>query len=144
MDEKYKNILVAVDGSEASEHALNKAIKISLRNDASLIIAHIIDSRTYATAEVYDRSLSERIENHSEELLSTYVEKAKEAGVEKVESIIEYGSPKVIIAKEIAPKNECDLIIVGATGLNAVERFLIGSVSESIVRYATIDVLIVR
>src|SRR5690625_4338279 len=135
MDEKYKNILVAVDGSEASEHALNKAIKISLRNDASLIIDHIIDSRTYATAEVYDRSLSERIENHSEELLSTYVEKAKEAGIEKVESIIEYGSPKVIIAKEIAPKNDCDLIIEGATGFNSVISFIFVCISDIILFY---------
>jgi len=36
------------------------------------------------------------------------------------------------------------LIIVGATGLNAVERFLIGSVSESVARYSKCDVLIVR
>ena len=57
---------------------------------------------------------------------------------------LEYGSPKVKIAKDIADKFEADLIIAGATGMNAVERFLIGSVTESITRYAKCDVLIVR
>jgi len=48
------------------------------------------------------------------------------------------------IAKDVANKFEADLIICGATGLNAVERFLIGSVSENIVRQSSCDVLVVR
>lgn len=48
------------------------------------------------------------------------------------------------IPKNIAAKYEADLIVVGATGLNAVERLLIGSVSEAIIRHATCDVLIAR
>ena len=45
--------------------------------------------------------------------------------------VVDYGSPKVQIPKDIAKKHEIDLIMCGATGLNAVERFLIGSVSEA-------------
>lgn len=144
MTHNYKKIVVAVDGSKASEVAFNKAIEIGKRNQATLVLAHIVDSRTFATAEAYDRSLSERAEKYAKDLLNEYVENAKEAGVEHVNLVIKYGSPKVVIAKEIAPEQEADLIIVGATGLNAVERFLIGSVSESIARYAKCDVLIVR
>jgi len=69
---------------------------------------------------------------------------AEKEGVQNVETIVEYGSPKVRIAKEIAPKHNADLIVCGATGLNAVERFFIGSVSEHITRYAKCDVLVVR
>ena len=58
--------------------------------------------------------------------------------------IVEYGSPKTMIPREIPKKIEADLIICGATGLNPVERFLIGSVSENIVRSAKCDVLVVR
>jgi len=107
-------------------------------------LSHIIDSRTFATAEAYDKSLSERAEKYARDLMNEYVANAEEAGVEKVKLVIKYGSPKVAIAKEIAPEHDADLIIVGATGLNAVERFLIGSVSESVARYAKCDVLIVR
>lgn len=144
MDGKYERILVAVDGSKPAEAAFNKAVKIAKRNNATLIISHIVDSRTFATAEAYDRSLSERQEQHAKKMLDEYVEVAKEDGVENVELSIKYGSPKVAIAKDIAPQMKADLIIVGATGLNAVERFLIGSVSESVTRYAKCDVLVVR
>ena len=82
-----------------------------------LILAHVIDSRTFATAEAYDKSLSQRAEKYAKNLINEYVENAKEAGVEKVESVIKYGSPKVIISKEIAPEKDADLIVVGATGL---------------------------
>jgi len=140
----YEKIVIAVDGSKASEKAFNKSLEIAKANNAELILAHIVDSRTFATAEAYDKSLSERAEKYARDLMNEYVANAKEAGVEDVDLVIKYGSPKVAIAKEIAPEYEADLIIVGATGLNAVERFLIGSVSESVARYAKCDVLIVR
>lgn len=144
MSEKYEKIIIAVDGSKAAEKAFNKSIEIAKRNDSELVLAHVVDTRTFATAEAYDKSLSERAEKYAKDLLNEYVATAKDAGVEKVELVIKYGSPKVAIAKEIAPENNADLIVVGATGLNAVERFLIGSVSESIVRHSKCDVLIVR
>lgn len=144
MNSNYEKIIIAVDGSKASEKAFNKSVEVAKSNNSTLILAHIVDTRTFATAEAYDKSLSERAQKYAEDLLNEYVENAKEAGVENVELVIKYGSPKVAIAKEIAPENDADLIIVGATGLNAVERFLIGSVSESVARYSKCDVLIVR
>ncbi|WP_449355613.1 universal stress protein [Virgibacillus natechei] len=141
---EYNDIVVAVDGSEASEKAFSKSLDIVNRNNARLILAHVVDSRTFATAEAYDRTLAERSENHAKELLDSYVDNAKTAGVENIVKCIEYGSPKIKIAKDIAGDFGADLIICGATGMNAVERFLIGSVSESITRYATCDVLVIR
>lgn len=140
----YKNVVIAVDGSKASEKAFNKSVEIAKSSSAKLIITHIVDTRTFATAEAYDKSLSERAEKYAKDLLNEYVENAKEAGVSAVEPVLKYGSPKVAISKEVAPENDADLIVIGATGLNAVERFLIGSVSESVARYAKCDVLIVR
>ena len=49
-----------------------------------------------------------------------------------------------MISKDISKKLKADFIICGATGFNAVERFLIGSVSENIVRSAKCDVLVIR
>ncbi len=144
MGMKYTNILVAVDGSTASEWAFKKSIEIAKRNDAQLTIAHIIDTRTFATVEAYDRTISERADMFARELMEKYKSQAVDAGVQKVEYVIDYGSPKIIIPKEIAKKNNVDLIICGATGMNAVERFLIGSVSENITRYAPCDVLVIR
>ena len=51
---------------------------------------------------------------------------------------------KLNFQKNLPKKHNVDLIVCGATGLNVVERFLIGSVSEAIVRHARCDVVIVR
>lgn len=144
MELAYKNIIVAIDGSEASEKAFNKALKVTKINEARLILTHVVDSRTFATAEAYDRTLAERADEYAKELLDRYVVIANNAGIDNLIRYVDYGSPKVKIAKDIAKKFEADLIICGATGMNAVERFLIGSVSESITRYAKCDVLVVR
>ncbi len=53
-------------------------------------------------------------------------------------------TPKSIIPKKLAHEINADLIMSGTSGLNAVERFIVGSVSESIVRHAPCDVLVVR
>lgn len=141
---EYKRIVVAMDGSEASEHAFQKAIDIAKRNDAQLFLSHVVDTRAFASVEAYDRTLADRADDYASELLQKCEQQAKNAGLTSVQIDIEYGSPKIKIAKEIAPKYEADLIICGATGLNAVERFFIGSVSEHITRYANCDVLVVR
>lgn len=141
---EYNHIIVAVDGSEASNKAFKKALQITKRNNARLIITNIIDSRSFATVEAYDRTLVSRAEEQANELIENHIQEAKEAGIGNVTYCIEFGSPKVKISQDIAKQHNADLIICGATGLNAVERFLIGSVSESITRYATCDVLVVR
>ncbi len=140
----YKNILVAIDGSKEAEKAFKKALSIAKINDAKLLITHVIDTRSYATVEAYDRTIAERAEEFANDLLESHKKEADEAGLTNVEVILEYGSPKVRIAKDIAPMHNVDLIVCGATGLNAVERFFIGSVSEHITRYAKCNVLIVR
>ncbi|MBM4762554.1 universal stress protein [Bacillus sp. B15-48] len=140
----YKNILVAVDGSKQAAWAFKKAIEIAKRNDAKLFLTHVIDLRTFASVEAYDRTISERATEFAQELLESYKHDALEAGIKEVDFAIDYGSPKVKIAKDIAKKFDVDLIVCGATGMNAVERFFIGSVSEHIARYAPCDVMIIR
>ncbi|TDL34318.1 universal stress protein [Jeotgalibacillus sp. S-D1] len=140
----YDHILVAVDGSKEAEWAFKKSIDIAKRNDATLNLLHVIDTRSFAVVEAYDRSVAKRAQTFAEEMLGEYKAEAERKGVNKINVFVEYGSPKVLVPKEFAKKVEADLIICGATGLNAMERFLIGSISEHIVRAAKCDVLVVR
>ncbi|CAM3082535.1 universal stress protein [Staphylococcus argensis] len=140
----YKNILIAVDGSHEAEWAFNKAVEVAKRNDAQLTVVNVIDSRTYSSYEVYDAQFTEKSKNFSEDLLQGYKEVASNAGVTQVTTRLEFGSPKAIIPKKLATELGIDLIMCGTSGLNAVERFIVGSVSESIVRHSPCDVLVVR
>ncbi|WAA11680.1 universal stress protein [Fervidibacillus halotolerans] len=144
MANDYKKIIVALDGSKEADWAFKKACEIAKRNDGQLYLVHIIDMRSFATLEAYDQTIAERASNYAKEMLENYKNEALKFGVHEPEIIMEYGSPKVKISKDIAQNVQADLIVCGATGLNAVERFLIGSVSEHIVRYAHCDVLVVR
>ncbi len=141
---KYEQILVAVDGSKEAEWAFRKSVGIATRNNATLNLVNIIDTRSFAAIEAYDRSIADRAQKFAEDLLSDYKKEAMAAGVQTVNIVVDYGSPKTMIPRDLASKVHADLIICGATGLNAVERFLIGSVSEHIVRSAKCDVLVVR
>ena len=140
----YKHVLVAVDGSKESEQAFQKALHLCLKDNAALTITHIIDVHTFAAMNLHTGTAIEHAENYAEELLTKFEKQAVEANVKTVNKIVDFGSPKVLIAREIAPKNSIDLIVCGATGVNAIERLLIGSVSENIVRNAACDVLVVR
>ena len=104
----------------------------------------MIDTRSFLLIDSYDPDIGDRANKLAIDMLEKYQNQALEAGVAHVQYEIEYGSPKVKIPKEIAKNHSIDLIICGATGMNTVERFLIGSVSEHITRFAPCDVLIVR
>lgn len=142
MANHYKNIVVAVDGSKEAEYAFRKSIEIAYRNEGSqLNIVNIIDTRYFGA---FDKEVAEEVKEQSQQILDRYKTRAVAARVENVNIIVEYGSPKTVITKEIAKSVDADLIICGATGHTPVERYLIGSVSEAIVRSAKCDVLVIR
>lgn len=141
MANHYKSILVAVDGSKEAEYAFHKSIDVAKSNVGSTLnIVNILDDRL----EKYGRTVIEDAQQKSNTLLLEYKQLADAVGLEKVNTMIEFGAPKRAIPNEIADKVEADLIVCGASGLNAVERFLIGSVSQAIVRDAKCDVLVIR
>ncbi|WHY76450.1 universal stress protein [Neobacillus sp. WH10] len=141
---KYQNILVAIDGSKEADWAFRKGIEIAKRNQANLLLVHVIDTRSFALIEAYDTVIGDRAEKLAKDMLENYQRQAVEAGLTDVQYEIDFGSPKIRIPRDLAKKHKVDLIICGATGMNVVERFFIGSVSEHITRYAPCDVLIVR
>lgn len=144
MMQQYNKIMVAVDGSKEAELAFKKAVSVTQRNQGELLLVHVIDTRAFQTVSSFDGMLAEQATATAKEILNDYCELARKVGVEKVSYVLEYGSPKPLIAKEIPEKNNVDLIMLGATGLNAVERIFIGSISEYVIRTASCDVLVVR
>ncbi|MCM0583453.1 universal stress protein [Weissella diestrammenae] len=140
----YKNIMVPVDGSKEAEAALGKAIAVAKRNNGFLHILHVIDTRAFQNVADFKTSMVEQVAETAKKTLDAYLKQAKDAGVENVEYTIEYGSPKDIIGHQAVEKLNIDLIMMGATGLNAIERLLIGSVTEYVTRSAKVDTLIVR
>ncbi|AFS39776.1 MULTISPECIES: universal stress protein [Leuconostoc] len=146
MTANYNNILVPMDGSKESEAALVRAIELT--NDAGdngiLSILNVIDTRAFQNVASFDDTMVEAVSDETRKTLDKYKQQAIDAGVKNVDYLIEYGSPKALIAKDVPNEVNADIIVIGATGLNAVERLVIGSVTEFVTRTANIDVLVVR
>ncbi|MEG0285850.1 MULTISPECIES: universal stress protein [Vagococcus] len=144
MLKEYDKILVAIDGSSESEQAFKKAVQVAKRNNSILYVAHVIDIRAFESVSSFDENLAEEATKVARETLDDYLAYAKEHGIKDIYPVIEYGAPKTVISKQLQKDYKIDLIMLGATGLNAMERILIGSVSSYVARHAHCDVLIVR
>lgn len=135
----YKNIVVAIDFSEKAKIAFERGLNVARLTDATLNLVSVIDN-SFGSVEAYDLKYAEALKEKNLDQLGEYRVIAEQAGVKNVQVFVEEGSPKAVLTNLA----DADLIIVGATGLNRAERFLLGSVSENVVRSANCDVLVVR
>lgn len=138
----YKNILVPIDGSHQSGLAFQKALKVA-DQQTHLHLVHIVDTRVFNNMEVADNEIIEKVSNTARKKLAKMVFIAKKANI-PADYSIEYGSPKLLISKDIPQNKQSDLIIIGATGMHEIEKLFLGSVAEYVAQHAVCNVLIVR
>lgn len=124
--------------------AFTKAVQVAIRNKAELVIVNIIDSRAFQGISGFENVIADDTLKSAKEFVDRYEKIAHDAGVENTKTRIEFGSPKVLLSDTVPREEGVDLIMVGSTGLTAIERLLIGSVAEYIIRNAPCDVLVVR
>lgn len=140
-----ERILVGYDGSVAGAKALNFAIMLAKNFRAKLYILHVIEAGRIAVtteASIYP-SIVESLEKSGREILEKAVNEAKNAGVD-AEGLLEMGADAAETIISTADRLNADLIVVGSRGLKGLTRFLLGSVSEKVVRYASRPVLVVH
>lgn len=144
MADFYKNILVAVDGSDQSEKAFEESVAIALRNEAKLIIIRIINDVELSTSAYAFSRLLDDEKVLAEGKVAEKVRIAKEAGVKEVVSLVDIGSPRQFITEIIPKKLPVDLVVMGATGKGAIQRALIGSTTDYVVDHAPCNVMVVK
>jgi nucleotide-binding universal stress UspA family protein len=141
----YKKILIATDGSENGAQAVDAGMEIARLSNGKAYTLHVIDTSGYPSgkgAPKWTRLLEEQFKTFGLETTATVEESAKAAGVE-VEFVILEGHPAEKIL-DFAEKKGVDMIVVGSLGKTDVERFLLGNVSEKVVRNAKVPVLVVH
>lgn len=148
MAQEKESILVPVDGSETAERSFDKAVKIAMTDHAHLDVLNVIDTRQFM-GEMQDTLISGdtiyQMTQDAEEYLKSLKKWSHDNfNFDDISYHIRYGSPKRIISYDFIKDHNNSLIVMGATGLNAVERMLMGSVTEYVNQHALADVLIVR
>ena len=146
MVQEYSNILVPLDGSQQAEIALDKAVAVAKRNEAHIDVLAVIDPGQfgYNLAGLADGDITYQLVQDSEAYLKETVDQVKKDGFTYIAFHIRMGSPKPIISQDFVKDHHNDLIMMGATGLNAVERVLEGSVTTYVQRNALTDVIVVK
>jgi nucleotide-binding universal stress UspA family protein len=142
----FRKIMVATDGSEQVRKAVDSAIEIAKLSDAKLYAVYVVALGAYAITPSKDteweKAVKEQLITEGKEA-TNYVENTGRVANIEVESIILEGSPADEILN-FAEKNDIDLIVMGTQGKSAIQRFLIGSVAENVVRHYKKTVFVVR
>jgi len=138
-----KNILVATDFSSVSDKAAAYAKAIALNFRSSVEIAHVCDPSvvTSCVEAILGTPVKER-EHTSRENLDLLQLDFANAGIETRTSLPEGHRPHAALLK-LAEQHDTDLIIAGTHSKWGLERLVLGSTAEQIIRHASIPVLTV-
>lgn len=139
----YEDILLPTDGSEGVENAIEESIELAQLTDATIHALYVVDSRDYGTVPDAEwAGLQEALQAQGERAVETVTERAERSDIATV-TAIEEGSPADQII-DYAASEHIDLIVMGTHGRSGLERMLIGSVTENVIRQTSVPVHIVR
>ena len=140
-----KNIAVGIDFSELAEPVLEHAAELAKALGAHLYLVHIYapEPDFVGYAEYAYPGVDEREEELREEKnkIREWIDALKDRGVDASGYMRE--GDTVLGLLEFAEKREVNMLVIGTHGRGIVERLLLGSVAEGIIRHATLPVVVV-
>jgi nucleotide-binding universal stress UspA family protein len=142
-------VLLAIDDSKCSQAAIRRFVAQIQRNGTKVCVLHVVEPVTaYISAEMvphfvpYVAGVEEDRKKQAKALVRRAAQELRKAGFEASEAV-EAGNPKARIIDRAA-EWKADLIVVGSHGWKGLNRFLMGSVSDAVVRHADCSVEVVR
>ncbi|KQL50849.1 hypothetical protein AN964_24880 [Heyndrickxia shackletonii] len=140
----FRKILVAVDGSEMSEKALEAGLHLAKEQKADVTLVHVERNITIPVGlegTTVD-NIYESIQKEGENLLNNMKVKAEAEGIQ-AQTVYLQGDPAVQIV-QLAEKENHQLIVIGSRGLGNIKEMMLGSVSHKISQLSHCPVLIVK
>jgi len=147
----FKRILVPVDGSPTSELGLKTAIRMAKSGKAVLVLLHVVDENMlaltgdYAGGAYIDRLVSD-LRAYGRKIVARAAAAAGKQGVKTKTVLVENIAPRrvadIIVAQ--SRKARVDAIVIGTHGRRGIQRMVMGSDAEEVVRNTPVPVLLVR
>jgi nucleotide-binding universal stress UspA family protein len=140
----FTNILVAIDGSGVSEHALARAVDEARIWNAKVHAVYVVETGLFSslptdnTVEIMYRVL----EKEGQEKLAQAKAFAATQGLSLTTHMKQGHAGSEIV--DLAGKEKCDLIVVGSHGKSNTDKLLIGSVSSFVVAHSKTATMVVR
>ncbi|WP_371223514.1 universal stress protein [Roseovarius sp. 2305UL8-3] len=139
-------VLLAVDGSDGSDRAMDHALKRAQIGEAKIVVAYVIEWSPYSfntpeeNAERHERRESE-IERANSGVVVPALAKLADAGI-SAEGIVRHGNPAETLV-DIAQEVGAAQIVIGRRGQNGLKSLIFGSVVANLVQTATVPVVVV-
>lgn len=144
----YKRILVPVDGSPTSIAGLNEALRLARNQKARVRLIHIVDERMiFSTAEagMNIEPVIESLKDGGKRILESAAKLASARGVRAETDMVENAASQVAdVLVSRARRWRADLVVMGTHGRRGVNRLVLGSDAELVVRNSPVPVLLVR
>lgn len=148
-----EHILVAHDGSDEAQHALEVAVELATGLGARLTVMHVVRTSAAKAMIPADMQEYERLEHlhvtahdvviaAGNRLLDVAMGTCRSAGVD-AETMVREGDPAKVITEEAADLG-ADLVVMGSRGLSDAKGLLLGSVSHKVMSACASPVLVTR
>jgi nucleotide-binding universal stress UspA family protein len=138
----YSQILVPTDGSPASDAAIEHAIDLAEQYDATLHALYVVDGAAYSTLEAGAQVVVDALKSEGEEATRRVAAAAEREGVD-CETVVATGTAYSTI-RDYVDEHAIDMVVMGTHGRKGLDRYLLGSVTERVVRTSDVPVLTVR
>lgn len=140
----YQNILIGIDGSKKAEKAFKIGCDLAKALGAKVSIVWIVNRDrgmdvSFGIGEDFYLDLADQ----ATEKIKPYLDQAKQKGIAAKSDVI-IGSVKTILAETYPKEHNIDLIVIGQTGMNNIEKLVVGSHTSFVVRNSACDVLVIK
>ena len=136
----YDRILLPTDGSDAADRALNLAVSVADAHDAELHLLYVADTNQPSLSRIQGQ-IVDALEGEGQQIVDEAENRVRGSGVDVTTDVIQGGPSRTIL--EYVDDRGVDLVVIGTRGEHDVERLLLGSVTERVVRSAPVPVLAV-
>lgn len=136
----YQRILVPTDGSEGSKIAAEHAIDLANKYDAALHTVYVVETEVGPDSAIV--GVFDAFEEAGQRAIDDVIGMAHAADVETVEGTIAQGTPHRAIL-DYVQEYDIDMVVMGTHGRTGLDRLLLGSVTEKVVRMSPVPVLTV-
>lgn len=142
----YQRLLVPLDGSLPAHQALRVVVRLAKEEHARVRLIHIIGELPDNWADTYfgQETLLDDLRRDGQNILASATAFIQEQGMKAEMALLEAPDKKTAeIIVEDAQRWHADLIVMGTHGRQGLERMLLGSVAEGVVRRAPVPVLLI-
>ncbi|MDZ5809818.1 universal stress protein [Halorubrum sp. AD140] len=137
----FDRILFPTDGGDGTDATLDHVLDLAADHGATVHVLYVADT-THDSVTRIGRDVVDVLEQEGEEAVEAVAERAADRGVETVTAVLQGGVAETISA--YVDEKGVDLIAMPTRGRSGLDRLLLGSTTERVVREATVPVLSLR